>query len=114
MSALIQLLQTAENLLNRGEIAEAQRFIGMAKNEAAEPATMSWEKTMPGRLDAIIGRIEEINDCEIGMALDAMKQIGDLESGGPTPVYQCIRDKLQAAKNDIEALCDEAGKVVSP
>jgi hypothetical protein len=39
MSALVQLLQTAENLLNRGETAEALRFIGIAKELAGEAGT---------------------------------------------------------------------------
>jgi hypothetical protein len=113
MSALIQLLQTAENLLNRGEAAEALRFIGMAKKEAAEPATMSWEKTIPGQLEAIIKEIGEINDCAIGIALDAMVQFGNLQSGGPAPIYSCIKATLEEAKNDIAALCAEAPHVVA-
>lgn len=121
MSALIQLLQTAENLLNRGETADGIRFVSMALKEAgrtdeskaaADAELMSWEETIPGKLEAIIKQIEQANDCEIGTALDAMEQLGDLQSGGPWPIYACIKDKLQAAKNDIESLCAEAAQAV--
>lgn len=48
--------------------------------------------------------IWEINGSEIGLVLDALGDYIDLQEDGISSIIDCIRSRLQAAKDKIERL----------
>jgi len=52
-----------------------------------------------------IKEIEVTNGIEIGGCLDALKEYIQSQEFEDAPLLECIRIRLQAAKNKIERLC---------
>jgi hypothetical protein len=64
-------------------------------------------------LRATVQAIDEINGIEIAGALDALREylgVGDPDADQSHPIVECIRHKLQDAKDRIERLCRESGE----
>lgn len=78
MNTLIQLLQQAEGLINRGETAVALGLIGIAKKEAAQETNDEPKDTIPDRIEEQRGALFRIQ-AALGIATRSLKDDSDCD-----------------------------------
>lgn len=114
---LSSLIQTFE-ALSRGAVSHRDQVLAYLKEleqrRAAGPMPPVGDEPDALAVKQIIRRIDSVNGVDVGIVCDALRQFVTLEDeandGQPFayPLIECIRSKLQEAKNQIERLCLDA------
>lgn len=108
MSNAVQLLEQAEGLLNRGEIAVALGLIGMAKKEASE-ATDEAKDTLPDRIEALRGDLFAVQSI-VAVTRDSIDRDEDFARHS---VLDRVYDDLNAIATEMESVAGNVRRAVS-